>query len=126
MISNSSTEIAALHRQQLVQRGAAALLVVGQDHLAHAMMRSRVEEHVLGAAKADAFGAELARGRASSGVSALARTFMRRTLSAQPISVAKSPASSGSSIGTAPAITSPGRAVDGDDVALLHDLPRAT
>ena len=45
--------------------------------------------------------------RASVGVSALARTFMRRTSSAQPISVPNSPVSSGLIIGTAPAITSP-------------------
>ncbi len=45
--------------------------------------------------------------RASSGVSALARTFMVRIASAQPISVAKSPESSGCTVGTAPSITSP-------------------
>ncbi len=45
--------------------------------------------------------------RASVGVSALARTLMRRTSSAQPISVPNSPVSSGLIIGTAPAITSP-------------------
>ena len=55
--------------------------------------------------------------RASFGVSALARTCMRRTASAQPISVPKSPVSSGCSVGTRPSKTSPVRAVDGDDVA---------
>ena len=44
---------------------------------------------------------------ASSGVSALARTFMRRTPSAQPIRVANSPESSGSSIFTEPCSTWP-------------------
>ena len=45
--------------------------------------------------------------RASAGVSALARTFIRRTPSAQVISVEKSPESSGFVIGAAPCITSP-------------------
>ena len=49
-------EIRALHRQELVERCAPILLGVGQDHLAVA-----VEEHVLRAAKADAFCAEGAR-----------------------------------------------------------------
>ena len=54
-------EIAALHRQQLGERGATALLVVGEDHLAHRDDAVAVEEHVLGAAEADAFGTETAR-----------------------------------------------------------------
>ena len=45
--------------------------------------------------------------RASAAVSALARTFMRLTASAQVMSVAKSPVISGFTIGAAPAITSP-------------------
>ena len=44
---------------------------------------------------------------ASSGVSALARTFMRRALSAHSISVAKSPDMAGSIIATLPTNTSP-------------------
>ena len=48
-------EIVALHRQQLRQRDAAGLLVVGEDHLAHGADAALVEEHVLGAAQADAF-----------------------------------------------------------------------
>ena len=54
-------EIRALHRQQLGERGAPVLLGVGQDHLAHGDDAVAVEEHVLGAAKPDAFGAEGAR-----------------------------------------------------------------
>ena len=54
-------EVAALHRQQLGERRAAALLVVGEDHLAHRADAVGIEEHVLGAAEADAFGAELER-----------------------------------------------------------------
>ena len=51
-------EVGALHRQQLVERGAARLLVVGEDHLAHRLDAALVEEHVLGAAQPDALGAE--------------------------------------------------------------------
>ncbi len=45
--------------------------------------------------------------RASSGVSALARTFIVRSASAQPISVAKSPDSSGWMVATFPTMISP-------------------
>ncbi len=45
--------------------------------------------------------------RASVGVSALARTPVVRTLSAHPMSVAKSPDSSGWMVGTDPSMTSP-------------------
>ena len=55
-------EVLPLHRQQLGERGAAAFLVVGEDHLAHRDDALALEEHVLGAAQADAFGAEVARG----------------------------------------------------------------
>ena len=44
---------------------------------------------------------------ASSGVSALVRTLRRRAASAHSISVAKSPESCGSTVGTAPSITVP-------------------
>ena len=71
-------EVAALVGQQLGERGAAAGLVLGEDHLAHGGDPLGVEEHVLGAAQADALGAELARGAAVGGVSALVRTFRRR------------------------------------------------
>jgi hypothetical protein len=72
-------EVRALHRQSL----ASALRRWSRnrhDHLAHGGYAVAVEEHVLGAAQADAFGAEGARGHAASvGVSALVRTFIRRT-----------------------------------------------
>ena len=54
-------EIAALHRQQFGQRRAAARLILGEDHLAHRDNPLAVEEHMLGAAEADALGAELHR-----------------------------------------------------------------
>ena len=101
-------EIGALHRQQLGERGAARFLVVGEDHLAHRLDAVLVEEHVLGAAEPDAFGAEAHAPRAASaGVSALARTPSLRALSAQPISVANSPDSCGSIMSTLPASTWP-------------------
>ena len=55
-------EIGALHRQKLGERGAARRLVVGQNHLAHGADAILVEEHMLGAAQPDAFGAEFDRG----------------------------------------------------------------
>ena len=54
-------EVLPLHRQQLGERGAPARLVVGEDHLAHRDDALALEEHVLGAAEADALGAETAR-----------------------------------------------------------------
>ncbi len=58
MISNSSTKSARCIGNSLAKRGAARFLVVGQDHLAHRLDALLVEEHVLGAAEPDAFGAE--------------------------------------------------------------------
>ena len=55
-------KIAALIGQQFGERLAAALLVLGQDHLTHRDDPGRVEEHVLGPAEADPLGAEFARG----------------------------------------------------------------
>ncbi len=55
-------EVAALHRQDLRERRAARGLVVAEDHLAHGEDALGLEEHVLGAAQADALGAEAARG----------------------------------------------------------------
>ena len=125
MIRKISLEVAALRGQQLVERGAAAGLVLGEDHLADVGDPLGIEEHVLGAAQADALGAELARGAA----------VVRRSrhwcgpaggarASAQPISVPKSPTSSGWMVGTSPSITSPVDAVEGDHVAFA-DLAAA-
>ena len=63
MMREELDEILALERQQLVERGAAAAprrraMIIWRT----APMRVGVEEHVLGAAEADALGAELARG----------------------------------------------------------------
>ncbi len=96
-------EIEALHRQQLVERQPPALLIDGEDHLAHHMDALALEEHVLGAAKADAFGAEGAGGeRIGLSVSALVRTVIRRARSAQPMMRPKSPDSANWIIGTSP------------------------
>jgi hypothetical protein len=87
-------------------------LVVGQDHLAHGGDAVALEEHVLGAAQADALGAELAGPLgASAGVSALVRTLSVRYLSAHFMTLAKSPESFGSMVATLPDHFA-GRAVD--------------
>ena len=51
-------EVGALHGQQFLERGAAILFVVGQNHGAHVLDAVLGKEHVLGAAQADAFGSE--------------------------------------------------------------------
>ena len=62
-------EVGLLDRQQPLERRAAALLVAGEDHLAHQAEPLGVGEHVLGPAEADPLGAELARlGRVLGGV----------------------------------------------------------
>ena len=53
-----AVEVLALQRQQLVERGAAIGFVVGQDHPLHDRDAALAEEHVLGAAQADAARAE--------------------------------------------------------------------
>ena len=53
-----AVEVGALHRQQLVQRRTAILLVVREDHALHDRDAALAEEHVLGAAQPDAAGAE--------------------------------------------------------------------
>ena len=53
-----AVEVVALQRQQLVERLAAIGLVVGQDHPLHDRDAALAEEHVLGAAQADAARAE--------------------------------------------------------------------
>ncbi len=53
-------EVPLLHRQDLGQGALAPFQVLGQDHLAHGHDPVALEEHVLGAAQADALGPELA------------------------------------------------------------------
>ncbi len=52
-------EVLALVREEFVERLDARAFGFRDNHLAHRRDALRVEEHVLGAAKADAFGAEL-------------------------------------------------------------------
>ena len=54
-------EVGALHRQQPVERRLPLGVGVGEDHLAHHDDALGLEEHVLGAAEADAVDAEFAR-----------------------------------------------------------------
>ncbi len=56
--AEDADKIVALIGQQFAQRRAAVLLVVRQDHRAHVRQTVFGEEHVLGAAQSDAFGAE--------------------------------------------------------------------
>ena len=51
-------EVLALHGQELGERRPPSLLGIGEDHLAHRDDALALEEHVLGAAEADALGAE--------------------------------------------------------------------
>ena len=52
-------EVGLLHDAQLLERGHFFLRRVGEDHAAHDRQPVLAEEHVLGPAEADAFGAEL-------------------------------------------------------------------
>ena len=52
-------EVGALHRQELVERRLPLGVGVGEDHLAHHRDPLGVEEHVLGAAEAEAVDAEV-------------------------------------------------------------------
>ncbi len=100
-------EILPLERQQLLERGAAAALVVRHDHLPHRADALGIEEHVLGAAEADALGAELARGLGVERRFGVGAHAQAADASAHSISVPKSPDSAGSIIATAPTNTSP-------------------
>ena len=53
-------EVAPLHGKQLGQGALPARRILGHDHLAHDGQPVAVEEHVLGAAESDPFGAEVA------------------------------------------------------------------
>ena len=55
-------EILALHGKDFIQRFAAGFHGFGENHLAHGADAFGTEEHVFGAAEADAFGAEIAGG----------------------------------------------------------------
>ena len=87
-------EVGPLQLGELLERGALLRVVGGEDEALHDR-QAVAEEHVLGAAEADALGAELARATsASSGRSALVRTFSARSLSAHPRTVSNGPVGS--------------------------------
>ena len=119
-------EVGLLHRQEPVERGAPLLLFACQDHLANDRQPLLGHEHVLGAAEADALGAELARlGRVRRRVRVRAHAQTPQP-SAQPRIVSKFSSIAGGTSGTGPTITSPGPAVDRDHVALAQlVLPEA-
>ena len=62
-LAEDADEVVALERAGAWRaRGSRAVDVAGEDHLAHGGDALLVEEHVLGAAEADALGAEVPRG----------------------------------------------------------------
>ena len=96
----------------------------GEDHAAHDRQAVLAEEHVLGAAQADALGAEAARALAASGpLSALARTasWPLRISSAQPRIVCELGGRLGRRQRDLAEHDLAGGAVERDDVALVHD-----
>ncbi len=118
-------EIAALHRQELGERLLPAVGIVGHDHLAHGDDALAVEEHVLGAAEADALGAEAARvlgiGRRV-GIGAHAHRAHLVGPAHQRREIAGELRLDGRHLAEHHLA---GRAVDGDDLARLHDLALA-
>ena len=121
MISNSSTKSPRCIGRSLASAARRPFSSSARIISRTARMRSLLEEHVLGAAEPDALGAELHARRARRAACRHWRApSSLRTLSAQPIRVANSPDSAGSSIGTRAGEHLAGRAVDGDDVALLE------
>jgi hypothetical protein len=113
---------------RILERFLAGFLVVASARIISRMRSDPValEEHVLGAAEADALGAELAGAFASRGVSALVRTPGVRNSSAQLHELGEvvrhvvAPAASG---GTCALEDLAGAAVEGDPVALLEGVP---
>ena len=94
-----------------------ASIVRRQDHLAHVMNALRIEEHVLGAAQADAFGAEAAGDFGIvSACRALVRTFSVRYLSAQFMICANGAGQFGFDGGHLPFHDFAGAAVEADPV----------
>ena len=81
------------------QRGAP--LRCGQRSSTDRLDAVALKEHMLGTAQANALSAEVNGMRGIAGVSALVKTFRRRTLSAQPIKRPKSPEMVASVVGMA-------------------------
>ena len=95
MMRNSSTKSSRWNGSSLASAARRPRSSLGHDHLPHRADALGIEEHVLGAAEADALGAELARGlrvERRLGVGAHAEPAAS---SAHSISLAKSPDSGG-------------------------------
>ena len=112
--------VADLHLEQLGERGLAARPRLGEDQVLDDLL-PLAEEHVLGAAQADALRRRTCgrapRRRACRRWRARPSCGTRRPTSRM---VSKSPETSGSTSATAPSDDDAGRAVDGDDVALVQ------
>ena len=92
--SNRPSKSCLLERQELVERRAPLVLLLGHDHPAHLRLAVRGHEHVLGAAEADPLGAELARlggVLGGVGVRAHARACAARPPSRAPSGTPRSP-----------------------------------
>ena len=101
-------EIFFLHRLQFCQRGAAAFFIFGDNHFAHRGDARRRQKTYVRCGTIRSPPRRISAPCAHpSGVSALARTFIRRMLSAQPISFSKSPDNSGCTVAISPSMISP-------------------
>ena len=116
-------EVLPLDLAQLLQRRRLLRRRVGQDHAAHHGQAVLAQEHVLGAAQADALGAR------ATGRWRRPRRCRRwparpggpvRMSSAHDSTVAKAGGGAAAVSGTWPATTMPGPAVEGDPVALVR------
>ena len=112
-------EVALLIRQDLGQSFLAGLDRLGDDHLAHGLDTGGLEEHVLRAAQADAFGAELHSLRGVAGVIGV-RADAQNAEAVGPLHEAVKVAADGGLDGLdGAAVDVAGGAVDGDPVALV-------
>ena len=114
-------EVLGLQREQLGERGAAVLAVLGHDHRLHLRLAVGGHEHVLGPAQADPLGAELARlarvlGRVGVGAHAEPAVRVRPAEDAVEVGVDLG-------LGERDVVGghAAGRAVDRDQVALAQD-----
>jgi len=115
-------EVGLLHRQDLLQGGRALLGVLGEDHLAHRRQPIGGHEHVLGAAQADTLGTQLTSlGRILEVVGIGAHAHRPHLVGPgdDPLEVLVD-ARRDQLEGLAEDLT--GRAVQGDDIALVEDV----
>ena len=122
MISNSSMKSLRCMGRSLASARAPALGIVGEDHLAHRHDAALLEEHMLGAAKPDAVGAEGKRlagvgGRVGVGAHLHAAELIGPAHQRQEVRGKRRLAHRHAALDDLA-----GRAVDGHDVALAQDL----